>query len=237
MPPQDPGLLLPGCIAGAYVVGGIPFGVLLGRLHGVDVRAHGSHNVGATNVGRVLGRRWGFLCFALDALKGAVPVLLAGWLLGAFGSGERLEASITLPWIGVAAAALVGHMFSPFLRFTGGKGVATGFGALAAMWPVFTPSAVAAILLWVVVVLLTRYVSLGSILAALSLPATVAALALAWPAWNVAPLVPLVTSSLLALLVVVKHRANIGRLLRGEELRVGSSRAGTAAAVRAPHTP
>ena len=136
----------------AYLVGAIPFGVLLGQLHGIDIREHGSRNIGATNVGRVLGRRWGILCFVLDALKGALPVLAAGATAGILGASAETVGAATLGWwLLVVAAALLGHMWSPFLKFTGGKGVATGFGALAAFWPLLAWPAFVAFGVWLVV--------------------------------------------------------------------------------------
>jgi len=210
--------------AGGYLIGSIPFGVIIGRLHGVDVRQHGSRNIGATNVGRVLGRRWGLVCFALDSAKGAVPVLLAGVLGGTIGRGPGEVDATTLGWwLLVAAAALVGHMFSPFIGFRGGKGVATGFGALLAYWPLLGASALIALFTWIMVLAISRFVSLASIVAALSLPVSVLAL---WG--SSAELRPIVAASAaLALLVVVRHRTNIARLLRGEEPRIGANLSGT----------
>jgi glycerol-3-phosphate acyltransferase PlsY len=213
-------------IAAAYLLGSIPFGVLIGRAKGVDVRAHGSKNIGATNVGRVLGRRWGVACFALDVLKGALPVLGAGVERGVIGQAPE-PAGLSPPemwaWLAVAAAAIAGHMASLFLGFRGGKGIATSFGAMLAMWPLLTIPALAALALWYAMLKATRYVSLASIAGALSVPA-----------WYLAAIVatsgdadvlervryaspPLIVTSALALFVVWKHRGNLARLRRGEE--------------------
>ncbi|MBM4112343.1 MAG: glycerol-3-phosphate 1-O-acyltransferase PlsY [Phycisphaerae bacterium] len=208
------------CALVAYLLGSIPFGVLLGQWRGVDVREHGSRNIGATNVGRVLGRRWGYLCFLLDAAKGAVPVAAAGELGGTLGrSADELGSSALLAWLAVPAAALAGHMASPFLGFKGGKGVATGFGALVGFWPLLAFPALAAIGVWIVVLAVGRIVSLASIVAALSLPIGVlVAGGVSSESW---PLVA--AASVLALLVVIRHRSNLSRLLRGQEPRIGAA--------------
>lgn len=206
------------CAAGAYLLGSVPFGVLIGLMRGIDVREHGSRNIGATNVGRVLGRGWGYLCFVLDAAKGAVPVLVAGVIGDTLGRPvSELGAAALIGWLLVAAAALAGHMASVFLGFRGGKGVATGFGALVAFWPLLGVPALVAFGVWLVVLSVTRIVSLSSMVAALLLP--VGAAVSAGVSRDSAPI--LVAAVLLALLVLVRHRANIGRLLRGEEPRVG----------------
>lgn len=219
-----------GAIVVAYAIGSIPFGVLLGAMRGIDIRQHGSRNVGATNVSRVLGRRLGLLCFGLDALKGAVPVLAAGALVGVL---RRPGGTVTQPelwlWLAVAAATILGHMYSVFLGFKGGKGVATGFGAMLGFWPILTIPAVAALIIWIIVAAIWRYVSLASMLAAAMLPllttmwllvlrretggASVAALEDSWPL--------IATTTMLAIIVIWRHRSNIGRLRRGEEPRIG----------------
>lgn len=214
-------------IAAAYLIGSIPFGLILGRLlRDVDIRELGSRNIGATNVGRVLGRPLGLTCFVLDVCKGAVPVLGVGALTGVLGhSASALTATQMLLWLAVAIAAVVGHMFSIFIGFRGGKGVATGFGTMVAMWPLLTIPALAALVVWYATLRITRYVSLSSIVAALCLPVAyllsiipnsgggaVDAIVHASP--------PLAVTSLLGLLVVYRHRANIARLRRGEEPKI-----------------
>ncbi len=178
----------------------------------MDVRDAGSGNIGATNVGRLLGRKYGILCFGLDAAKGAVPVIAMGLIGGVWGE-PVIDDTTQWLWLGAAAAALVGHMFPPWLRFKGGKGVATGFGGLLAMWPVLTVPALLALLIWGLVLAATRYVSLSSMLAALSLPITCLVR-------DASPPVIAVTTAL-AVAVLWKHRANIGRLASGTESKVG----------------
>ncbi len=208
----------------AFLSGSIPFGLLIARAKGVDIRAHGSGNIGATNVGRVLGRRWGFLCFALDAVKGAAPVLIAGSnrsLLGV--AAMELAASDLWLWLAVAVLALLGHVFSPWVRFKGGKGVATGFGAFAAMWTPLTIPTLVALVVWAVAVKATKMVSLASMIAALSIPITLlvrCAISGDMAAALHASVPTLTVAALIAVLIIVKHRANIGRILRGEELKV-----------------
>jgi glycerol-3-phosphate acyltransferase PlsY len=208
---------------GAYIVGSIPIGFLLARSKGVDIRNHGSGNIGATNVWRVLGPRLGAICFALDMLKGMLPVLLAGLLNGTL--REIPEPGPALSWMGVAAAAILGHMFPVWLRFKGGKGVATGFGALLGVWPIMTAAAVGALVAWLISARITRYVGISSCFAAVSMPMWVGLAGWAvvgngdglfrqiWAYELVAVL--------LATVVVVKHRGNIRRTLNGTERRIG----------------
>lgn len=204
-----------GWILAAYLIGALPFGFLIGKLQGVDLRTVGSGNVGATNVGRVLGRKWGAACFALDLLKGAAPVLAYGRAMAGDGALELLV------WLAVAAAAVLGHVFPIYLRFKGGKGVATGLGVLLGFWPVLTLPGLAAAGLWLATLGATRYVSLASVLAAASLPLLTAISAWAWgrPAPELALYVAV--TLLLALLVVLRHRDNIARLRAGTEPQVG----------------
>src|SRR6185503_11776318 len=123
------------------------------------IRQHGSKNIGATNVGRVLGKKFGVLCFALDFLKGVAPVVGAGIINGVIGhSAEVLTAAQMWLWMAVAAATVIGHMYSMWLGLAGGKGVATGFGAIAGMFPLLTWAALGAIAVWYVVLRLSKYV-------------------------------------------------------------------------------
>lgn len=208
----------------AFLSGSVPFGLLIAKAKGVDIRAHGSGNIGATNVGRVLGRKFGFLCFALDALKGAAPVLVAGGSRSLLGvPATSMAAGELWLWLLTAVLALLGHVFSPWVRFKGGKGVATGFGAFAAMWTPLTVPTLIALAVWVATVKLSKMVSLASIVAALSIPLTIllrCALSGEIRPSLEASLPTLSIALLIAVLIVVKHRSNIGRILRGEELKV-----------------
>ena len=144
-----------------FASGSVPFAYLLGRLGGVDVREAGSGNPGASNLGRLLGRRWGVGCFVLDVLKGAVPVAAAAGLDARLGAGLGVPAAAA--WVGVAAAAVLGHVFTPWLGFRGGKGVATGLGATLGLYPVVTGPAVLAFGVWYAVVKASGYVGLASV--------------------------------------------------------------------------
>ncbi len=216
---DSPLILLVAALVGAYLIGSIPFGLLIGRLRGVDVRTRGSRNIGATNVGRVLGRKWGYLCFALDVLKGFAPVFLVGVYFGR--DGQAPSGGEQLSWLGVAFGVVAGHIFSAYLKFRGGKGVATSLGALLGFYPYFTWPAVAALGVWIAVVAVWRYVSLASIGAAAAFP--VLYVAFNWRGglfWSL-----VVFAVAMAALVIFRHRSNIRRLLAGTENRIGGAKA------------
>lgn len=188
----------------AYLLGSIPFAYLAGRLNGVDLRTVGSGNLGATNVFRTLGRTVGVTVMVLDIAKGAFAVLIAQWVVGG-------------PWWPIAAGALaiLGHVFPVWTSFRGGKGVAVGAGALLGLVPAASGTL---IVLWLLIVVLTRYVSVASIACA------VAAAPLAW-AFG-APWPYVVFIGLAGLFVIIRHRQNIVRLLGGTENRIQLGRKG-----------
>lgn len=188
-------------ILGAYLVGSIPFAVLVSRWRqGIDVRDYGSGNMGATNVLRVVGKGAGALTLLADLGKGLAPVLLARTL-------KLSPAEVGL----VALATVLGHLYPLFAGFRGGKGVATGLGTFLGMMP---PPALLAIGVWAICLALSRYVSLSSILASLSLP--LLALLFSFPQIQVA------FAAVIALLVSYRHRENAQRLLAGTEDKIGS---------------
>ncbi len=196
-------------VSAAYLLGSIPFGYLIVRLaKSGDVRETGSGGTGATNVTRRAGKGAGILTLVLDAVKGAVAVALARWLLTPdFGVNW---------WVAAAAlAAILGHIFPVWLGFRGGKGVATGLGIFLSL----SPLAVAcAALLFVVIVWATRYVSLGSIVAAAVLPLCIWLLSLLGADTAAKSHTPLTTAAIFSsALIIFMHRANIGRLLKGTE--------------------
>lgn len=198
-----------------YLAGSIPFSLLIGLAKGVDIRKHGSGNVGATNVGRVLGKPYGIACFLMDVLKGALPVAIAGQFIDPITVTEQWQ------WLAVAATAVMGHVFPVWLKFKGGKGVATGFGVLLGFWPTLTVPAIGAIIVWVICVLIWRYISLASIVGALVLPVFLILITKYHDHQNVLDVMPfLIVSSLLGLLVILRHRANISRLMAGTESKV-----------------
>ena len=183
----------------AFLLGAIPFGYIIARLKGVDIRKHGSGNVGATNVARVLGKKYGVAVYLLDFLKGYIPTAIAVKL---YGIDSFLTASVGL-------FAVLGHMFSPFLGFRGGKGVATASGVLFGLSPFLGLLVLA---LWGAIFKSSGYVSLGSILAALGAVYLVGMLGYPFPV--------LVLVTLVAVLILVKHKSNVERLLEGRELKV-----------------
>lgn len=213
-------MILAAFIPMAFLLGSIPTGLLIARAGGVDIRAHGSGNIGATNVWRVMGRGPGMLCFALDALKGLAPTLGAGLASGLAGALAPPPTQSAL-WLAVAGSAILGHMHSPWIGFRGGKGVATGLGALLGVYPLLTWPAIGALVIWIVVARLTRIVSISSITAALAIPllAVVGAKALGTPHTSALPYY--IALLALATLVIYKHRANIRRLISGTENRIG----------------
>ena len=182
----------------AYLAGSIPFGLVVGKLfYGVDVRQQGSGNVGTTNVYRVLGKKAGTVVMICDILKGYIPAAIA--------------AALFTPWaaIFIAAAPVVGHIYSIFLKGRGGKGIATGAGVVLALVPL---AFLIILTTWIVLILVTRYVSVASLVAAVLVPV----LTIAWGE----PLPYQIAGVLVAVLVWWAHRANIQRLLAGEEHRV-----------------
>jgi glycerol-3-phosphate acyltransferase PlsY len=193
-----------------YLFGSFPAGYIAGRIAGVDVRTLGSGNIGATNVLRVLGKRWGYAVFFVDAFKGFAAVRLTFFFVKGLPAAQPYAEYFAIL---TAVMCIVGHTFPVWLGFKGGKGVATSAGALFGLMPLVVPFVV---LIWVIVFETTRYVSVASIVAAMSLPIVVG-LALRWkfldgPAF-------LYFSILIALLVLWSHRSNFSRLLNGTEQR------------------
>lgn len=234
----------------AFLAGSIPFGFLIGKINSVDIRTVGSGNIGATNLGRVLGRRFFFACFFLDMFKGMLPALIAGHLMGTLGT-MRVGTTDAYWWMGVMIAAVLGHMFTPWLGFKGGKGVATGLGAMIGVMPAMALPASGALIVYLMVAFLWRYVSLASSAAAASLPLWVwmvfaqyhtlmvrqSSMRTDWdslPASEIELIksgipnygMPFFVVSLgLAILVIYKHRTNLGRIIRGTEPQIGAAKA------------
>ena len=189
---------------GAYLVGSIPFGFLVGKMRGKDIRTLGSKNIGATNVYRTVGKPWGILAFACDFLKGFLPTLAAQ----KFGNADWLP-------LMVGILTVAGHMWTCFMKFKGGKGIATGFGMLVALVPWLVLTAFG---LWAVTVWLSHYISLGSILAAAFLLVAVWFPILGSPGWRDLPLCILV--AFVSAFAIWKHRSNIQRLAKGCENKI-----------------
>jgi glycerol-3-phosphate acyltransferase PlsY len=211
----------------AYLCGSVPFGLLVGLSRGIDVRKAGSGNIGATNVGRLLGGKYFALVFVLDLLKGLLPMLAGTWALHHWRAAGAATSTYLL-WIGIGAAAILGHMFSIFLGFKGGKGVATSTGVALGLFPYYTLPALAALFIFIIIILTTRFVSVASILAAITFPIAYVLIGLAWrPAWPVlgSQLPLLIFAAFVAAMIIYKHRANLARLRAGTELRIGQRRA------------
>lgn len=197
-------------VIASYLLGSIPFGYLAGRMAGIDIRNSGSGNVGATNVIRTLGKGYGYPVFALDFLKGLVAVKMSILI------ATRMQSEWNSPEIlGIVGAisSVLGHSFPIWLRFKGGKGVATSAGALFGLAPV---AALVGVAIWAVTFWLTRYVSVASIAAAAALPFVV--LVTTWLSRTTGKLL-FFSSVCLAAVVIWRHRSNISRLLRGTEPR------------------
>jgi acyl phosphate:glycerol-3-phosphate acyltransferase len=191
-----------------FLLGSIPTGYLMGRVRGVDVRQHGSGNIGATNVGRVLGRNWGLAAFACDFAKGFLALFLLRILVFPHDIAWTVEALLVV----CGLAAVLGHNYTPWLGFKGGKGVATSAGVLGALLPA---ALVICFGIWAIEVLILRYVSLGSVLAALALPPVTAYIYRGkWIYFALA--------CFICVLVVWRHRSNIKRLLEGKESKLSS---------------
>ncbi len=196
-------------LAGSYLLGSIPFGLLIGKAHGVDIREQGSGNIGATNLGRALGKRWAFAAFLLDFAKGILPCLatvyLAPW--------ADDESGLFLVAILSGTASILGHTFPLYLGFRGGKGVATTLGVITF---VSLPATILAGLVWVGLYLMTRTVSISSLATAATLPLGIWITELLQQPPNFTA--RLVFSIAIAALIFLRHRTNIVRILRGVEL-------------------
>lgn len=192
----------------AYLIGSIPTALIISkRFFGIDIRDYGSGNMGATNTFRVLGSRFGTMVMVFDILKGMAAVALFTFI--PYYLNHELERTNFI--LGLGTAAVLGHIFPIFAGFRGGKGVATLLGMILAVQPII---AISCIGVFVLVLYLTRYVSLSSILAAVSLPICVL-----W-IWNENEILYRVFALLVAALVVITHQKNIGRILRGVESRI-----------------
>jgi glycerol-3-phosphate acyltransferase PlsY len=204
-------------IAAAYLIGSIPFSYLIVRLMtGKDIRQHGSRNVGATNVARSFGKAPGIIALFLDGAKGYLVVVLAEWLTRRADwplpvASDAWPWHSTAFWIAVGAlVAVVGHMFPVWLRFHGGKGVATATGAFLALDPL---AVAASVIVFLIVLLTLRYVSLASMISAASFPLFLRFLSKG-PFWTT------IVSIVISILIIVKHHSNIARLAHGTERRI-----------------
>ena len=198
-----------------YLCGSLPFGYWAGRLRGIDIRQHGSGNIGATNVIRVLGKPIGIPVFLLDMLKGWLPVFLAAHWMSSTGAADEM---ISTAKVVGGFSAVLGHMYTFWLSFKGGKGIATTAGVLLSLSLAGFAGAVA---VWMVVFFATKYVSLASITAAPAVPAVMAFMMWRQGKWDV---VMLTFGLVVMVLAIWKHRSNIQRLLAGTENRAGAKK-------------
>jgi len=219
------------CPVTAFLLGSIPFGLLIARSKGIDIRQHGSGNIGATNVLRIVGKKYGLTCLFLDLLKGLVPTILAISLIRFNGMRNPMMIQALEPFsaefpmlmaqifqVLTGLCAILGHNYSPWVGFKGGKGIATSAGVMIAMMPA---AIVILLIIWLLVFFISKYVSLASVIAAVSLP--IVTLSGSWyhgkvqdGTWN-KPL--FIFSVIIAVLATWKHRGNLKRLLDGTENR------------------
>lgn len=206
------------CALGGYVSGATPFGYIAGKLmRGIDIRQHGSGNIGATNAIRVLGKPIGIPVFILDFLKGWLPIWLAkAWLMTIPGAESLLSTGAVVTGL----AAVLGHMFTFWLSFKGGKGVATTGGVLLGIAPI---AMLGGLVVWLLFFFTTRYVSLASMMSGVGVAATMLIQMGHSGQWDP---VMLGFGVLMMLLVIVRHKANIGRILAGTEPKAGKKKAG-----------
>jgi len=194
----------------SYLIGSVPAGYLAGRVAGIDIRKFGSGNIGPTNVVRVLGKRYGYLVFLFDFVKGTAAVEISILI---FNSTHHAEVSRELCAILAGVSSVIGHSYPVWLAFKGGKGVATSFGVVFGLIPV---AALIAVMIWLITFGTTRYVSVASMTAALTLPVTV--LAMLYLKRLSGPTL-LLFSICLAAIVIWRHRSNLSRLMSGTEPR------------------
>jgi len=210
--PLDQQLLILAVVA--YLLGSIPFGLIVGRLNGIDPRKGGSGNIGATNVGRLLGRKFFWIVFFLDLLKGLIPMAVAATLARHVDTAHKPYGL----WMLVGSAAFLGHLFPVWLKFKGGKGVATAAGVLLGLWPYYTLPGLVPLVVFILIFLATKTVSIGSIFASATFPLAFIGIGLfaGWPVFG-RQLPLLVLALAVPTLIIVRHRSNIARLLAGTE--------------------
>ena len=202
----------------AYLLGSVPFGLMVALSRGVDPRTQGSGNIGATNVGRLLGGKFFGIVFTLDMLKSFVPMMVASMIVRR--APEPPDWHIYFLWLLVGFSAVIGHMFPVFLKFKGGKGVATSAGLILGLYPYYTIPALCSIGIWVLIFWIWDIVSLASIVGTMTFPPLYVIFALLWREPIFEDRTPLLIFAVVtASLIVFKHRTNIRRLLDGTEPR------------------
>lgn len=194
----------------SYLIGAIPFGFLIGKFKGIDIREHGSNNVGATNVTRIIGKSWGISCFIFDFLKGFLPVIFVKAILPLIITLDLDETDNAI--LVAATGTIIGHMYPIYLNFNGGKGVATGTGALLAITPL---AIISGLLIWGIIFNYARYVSLASIISAITVP--ILSIVLSALGIYYIPIHLQIFIIIIATIAIYKHKSNIQRLMKGTE--------------------
>ncbi len=229
-------------VIAAYLLGSIPSGLLISKSQGLDIREHGSKNIGATNVWRVMGKKWGLLAFLGDTFKGWLAVIIGVSIAARWGYEVPIARQKTAieflarDYAGIAAAlgCILGHNFPVWLRFKGGKGVATSLGVIIGMMPLVS---LIIFTIWGAVLKASRYVSLASIVAAASLPVVVLAMMFVGPKSAINGWGYFYFAVAAAILVVKRHVPNIKRLMAGTELRFGSPKPASESSADQPPQP
>jgi len=207
-------------IIAAYLLGSVPFAMIIAKAHGKDLRKIGSGNIGATNLSRAVGKKWAYFCFILDAAKGLIPMLIASKFISSQPTTTELLLSLV-----VGCAAIAGHIFPIYIKFKGGKGVATSFGVAMGLWPYYTTCAIIAMVCWLSCVFIWRYISLASIIAAIVFPITLTTITILNKSWQFQNLWPLFIAAIaIPLMVIFKHRENAIRIIKGNEHKVFSKK-------------
>jgi len=207
-------------IIAAYLIGAIPFAMIIAKAYGKDLRKIGSGNIGATNLSRAVGKKWAYVCFVLDATKGLIPMLVASKIISSPPTTTELILSLV-----VGCAAVTGHIFPIYIKFKGGKGVATSFGVAMGLWPYYTICALIAMICWISSVLLWRYISLASIIAAISFPIALTTITILNKNWLFQNLWPLfIVAIIIPLMVIIRHRENIIRIIKSKEHKAFSKK-------------
>ena len=205
----------------AYLTGSIPVGLIIAGLKNIDLRSVGSGNIGATNVSRALGKKWGYFCFALDVLKGFVPSFVCLFILNL----DPLTPEKLMVWLVIGSSAIIGHIFPIFANFKGGKGVATSLGVALGIWPYYTIAAILVFIIWAIITMKSKYVSLGSIVGGLAFPLIITVIIYLNKSWDYKTLWPLLAvSCLISLAIIIRHKDNIKRLIQGTATKIGTKK-------------
>lgn len=209
------------CGALSFASGSVPFGLILGKHKGIDIRNIGSGNIGAMNIARALGGRWFWVVFALDLMKGLASTLTCGWLLSQPWTGATVSPAMRdVCWLAAGLFAVLGHNYSPFVGFKGGKGVSTSLGVSLGIYPDLAIPALCCFFVWALGISSTRISSVGSLLGGVMFPLFYVAFA-KWSGRSAGVSVPFfVFTLIIAGLIVIRHRANIARIFSGTEPRI-----------------